>query len=168
MDSRWRLCNINCLFTLKTILIGYRLQNNTNKQERILVGCVTPACQPYMLWWPLLGVSTRVGGYPRYHVWGVGGYTYLSSYSPPSGILASALWYTRSALWYKDPSGRTPPHGSWTSHTNPPVNRHTLVKTLPSLNFVGGRWQWVLHNCHREFIFNRYNQCLTFQMSQSQ
>ena len=38
-----------------------------------------------MLWWPLLDVSTSVGGYPRSHVWGVGIHTY-----PPT----STLWYT--------------------------------------------------------------------------
>ena len=29
-------------------------------QESIPVGCVPPACQPYIFWWPPLGVSTRV------------------------------------------------------------------------------------------------------------
>ena len=32
MISPWRLCNTQCIFTLKTILIGYRPQNYVNKQ----------------------------------------------------------------------------------------------------------------------------------------
>ena len=37
-------------------------------QERIPVGCVPPALQPYVLWWPPLDVSA--GGYPRSHIQG--------------------------------------------------------------------------------------------------
>ena len=72
MDSWWRLCNTHCLFTLKTILIGYNgcyitvtlnlsststinAERNILKQECIPVGCVPAAC------WPYAGVYFQVG-----------------------------------------------------------------------------------------------------------
>ena len=35
-----------------------------SKQESIPVGCVPPACQLNVLWWPPLGVSTQGVGIP--------------------------------------------------------------------------------------------------------
>ena len=42
--------------------VPLRIRYKKEVQESIPVGCVPPACQPYMFWWPPLGVSS--GGYP--------------------------------------------------------------------------------------------------------
>ena len=41
-------------------------------QDSIQVGCVPPACQPYVFWWPPLGVGPGGGRYPRSQVPGGG------------------------------------------------------------------------------------------------
>ena len=44
--------------------------NTGLRQENIPVGCVLPACQPYLFWWTPLGVSTGGGrGTYTYHPW---------------------------------------------------------------------------------------------------
>ena len=44
--------------------------NTGLRQESIPVGCVLPACQPYLFWWTPLGVSTGGGrGTYTYHSW---------------------------------------------------------------------------------------------------
>ena len=115
------------------------------KQENIPVGCVTPTCQLYVLFWLPLGVSTRGGGeYPKSHVqgWGVGIHmpsgipdfplVYLSLLAHPSLVHLPALclvhppalWYTHATLWYSP--GMPPPH------THIPLPRRDLGPGIPT------------------------------------
>ena len=82
-------------------------QYAVHPQESIPVWCVPRACQPYMVWWPPLGVSTVGGGYFRSHVWRVGGYKYLPPLSgisgppPPYGIPAAPRIVMWTGFTYK-------------------------------------------------------------------
>ena len=81
---------------------------HSRKQDSIPVGCIPSACQPYMLWWPPLGVSTGAEGIPDPMSEGVSIRTHSLS-PPPSGVPTS-VWYTSPlecpapALWYTHPS----------------------------------------------------------------
>ena len=59
-----------------TICILSQSVKDTNKKESTLVGCIPPAYQPYVFWWPAIGISTgrwgrglgiqrEWGSYPR-------------------------------------------------------------------------------------------------------
>ena len=61
----------------------YRIQT---KQERIQVGCLPPACQLYVFWWPPLGVSAG-RGYPSSH-----GVPIPQTYPPPLDIPLFPPW----------------------------------------------------------------------------
>ena len=52
------------------------------------VECIPPACQPYMLWWQPLGVSTG-GGYLRSHVQ----WEWIYIHTHPCPLVYLPLWY---------------------------------------------------------------------------
>ena len=52
------------------------------QQESIPVGCIPSACQPYMFWWPPLGVSNREWVPPWLQLW-----VLTPGCSPPSWVL---------------------------------------------------------------------------------
>ena len=79
------------------------------------------ACQPYVLWLLPLGVTTERWVSQVVCL----GYTY-----PPPG--KSIPQYTRHTVYPPPQKGLGPGRPT-------PANRHTLVKTLPSCKFVGGR-----------------------------
>ena len=65
--SSSNLSNLQC--SLRLILheqIALSMSGYSCKQESIPVECIPPACQPYVFWWPPLGVSTsgRVATHP--------------------------------------------------------------------------------------------------------
>ena len=61
--SHFSTRRLNCLSSL-SVWDSSNLSNLSNmsccscKQESIPLGCVAPACQPYVFWWPLLGGNT--------------------------------------------------------------------------------------------------------------
>ena len=76
--SHFSTRRLNCLSSL-SVWDSSNLSNLSNmsccscKQESIPLGCVAPACQPYVFWWPLLGGNTSG--------WGDGGYIHPPWYS---------------------------------------------------------------------------------------
>ena len=106
------------------------------KQDSIQEGCVLPACQLYMLWWPPLGVVTW-GGYPRSHVQGI--YIPIPLVYPPQKPGIPPLVYP---LPYDIPHKHT--HSPWTYPLSIPTTwtypcplswkgpgiRHTLRRDL--------------------------------------
>ena len=87
------------------------------KQEIILVGCVPPAYQPYVFWWPPLGVGSRGDGYLRFHV---------QEWVPPAGTMSVGGWvpspwaYTRPLDIRTHPLGYSPSDIPTPSDTPPP------------------------------------------------
>ena len=84
------------------------------QQDIISLGCLLPACQPCVLWWPVL----ERGGYPRSHDWeGVGihapWYTSHSLVYLPHHLWYWPFWYTHPTppLWYTHPCSIPPPPG---------------------------------------------------------
>ena len=63
------------------------------EDDSIPVWCVLPACQPYVLWWLPLGVSTRSGLISEVPCWGCGG---------GGKRVIHTLWYT-CPLWHNCP-----------------------------------------------------------------
>ena len=79
------------------------------QQESIPVGCVPPTYQPYVLWWPPIGVSTGGGEYPRTYVqWGGVGIPWDLGY-PPLYIHTSPPGHAHSldtpTPWTRPPPG---------------------------------------------------------------
>ena len=105
LNNKWPLVRVQYLFEFAI---------KKEVQESIPVGCVPPACQPYMFWWPPLGVSS--GGWvfsDRSHVWG-GGWIppeYSSWQVPCLGVS------THSPTWDLKRGGvdthLPPPNGTW-------------------------------------------------------
>ena len=56
--------------------------SNLDLPQNIPVGCIPPACQPHLFWWPPVGVSTD-GGVCRYLEGEVGIPTLSLRYLPP-------------------------------------------------------------------------------------
>ena len=105
-------------------------------EESIPVGCVPPACQPYIFWWLLLGVSTSRGGgrhlVPTPHPWD----TY------PPYLRYQSPWDTYPLDNYPSdtyPTGRdlgpdipTPWKGPGTRDTYPPCEQTQACENITS------------------------------------
>ena len=102
------------------------------QQDSIPVGCVPPACLPYMFWWSPLGVSTRV---VSTHSQQVPCLERRGIVSTHPGVL-TLPGYPPSGIYDSDTQ---PLERTWNQRYPPRVDRQTPVKTLPSRNFVGGR-----------------------------
>ena len=134
-----------------------------SKQESIPVGCVPPACQLNVLWWPPLGVSTQGVGIPG--PMSRGRWIYIPTPTPqtyqfprhtPLDIPSPTPRHTHPmnlplGHTHSTP-GHIPPQPLDISIPSPPLGRdlglgipiplmtrHTPEKLLPSRNYCCGR-----------------------------
>ena len=102
------------------------------QQESIPVGCILPACQPYVFWWPPLDVRTGEGVGPQENK-----FEPLSSddhHMPVAGEKVRCLVS----------GGRVGPNASWVMVTwgpQPPLNR--MRDTCENITFPQLRWRAV-------------------------